>query len=207
MSDRAPGGFFDGFFDRTFANLRRAWREIAGSARGVLSAALRPDLPDDDVARLRLQMQSCLDPRAGEVTARARTAELGRTYLALSPAGRERFMRLLASEFDTDHEAVARQCARLAGAVPAEERMAAERELRAALLPPRMTLLRQFNALPEGSSFSSTAAPSSPISARATRSCAPSTKTCASCSPTGSTSAFSNCAGSPGRRRRRCSKS
>src|SRR5579871_4637979 len=153
MSDRAPGGFFDGVFDRTFANLRRAWREIAGSARGVLSAALRPDLPDDDVARLRLQMQSCLDPRAGEVTARARTAELGRTYLALSPAGRERFMRLLASEFDTDHEAVARQCARLAGAVPAEERMAAERELRAALLPPRMTLLRQFNALPEGVKF------------------------------------------------------
>jgi malonyl-CoA decarboxylase len=153
MSDRAPAGFLDGVFDRTLANLRSAWREIALSARGVLSGAPRPDLPDDDVARLRHQMLSCLDGRGGEVTARARAAELGRTYLALNEAGRERFLRLLASEFDTDHEAVNRCCAALAAAVEPAERIAAERALRTALLPPRVTLLRQFNALPEGVKF------------------------------------------------------
>ena len=88
MSDRAPAGFLDGVFDRTLANLRSAWREIALSARGVLSGAPRPDLPEDDVARLRQQMLSCLDGRGGEVTARARAAELGRTYLALNQGGR-----------------------------------------------------------------------------------------------------------------------
>jgi malonyl-CoA decarboxylase len=153
MSDRAPAGFLDGVFDRTLANLRGAWREIALSARGVLSGAPRPDLPEDDVARLRQQMMSCLDGRGGEVTARARAAELGRTYLALNEAGRGRFLRLLASEFDTDHEAVNRCCAALAGAAEPAERIAAERALRAALLPPRVTLLRQFNALPEGVKF------------------------------------------------------
>src|SRR5438552_6447339 len=153
MSDRAPAGFLDGVFDRTLANLRGAWREIALSARGVLSGAPRPDLPEDDVARLRQQMLSCLDGRGGEVTARARAAELGRTYLALNPGGRERFLRLLASEFDTDHDAVDRCCAGLAAVDTTAERIAAERALRAALLPPRVTLLRQFNALPEGVKF------------------------------------------------------
>jgi len=126
---------------------------IALSARGVLSGAPRPDLPEDDVARLRQQMLSCLDGRGGEVTARARAAELGRTYLALNEAGRGRFLRLLASEFDTDHEAVDRCCAALAAAADPAERIAAERALRTALLPPRVTLMRQFNALPEGVKF------------------------------------------------------
>ena len=153
MSDRAPAGFLDGVFDRALTNLRSAWREIALSARGVLTGAPRPDLPEDDAARLRQQMLSCLDGRGGEVTARARAAELGRTYLALNPAGRERFLRLLANEFDTDHEAVDRRCVALAAAIGTAERIAAERALRAALLPPRVTLLRQFNALPEGVKF------------------------------------------------------
>src|ERR1700674_2147806 len=111
MSERAPSGFLDGVFDRTLANLRSAWREIALSARGVLSGAARPDLPDDDIARLRHQMLSCLDARAGGVTARARGGELGGTYLALNPAGRERFLRLLAEEFDTGHAVVDDCCA------------------------------------------------------------------------------------------------
>src|SRR3954451_16230681 len=96
MSDRAPAGFLDGVFDRTLANLRSAWREIALSARGVLSGAPRPDLPEDALPRLRQQMRSCLGGRGGEVSARARAAELGRTYLALNISGRERFLRLLA---------------------------------------------------------------------------------------------------------------
>jgi malonyl-CoA decarboxylase len=153
MTDRASAGFLDSVFDRTLANLRSAWREIAGSARGVLTGAPRPDLPDDDAARLREQMLICLDGRGGEVTARARAADLGRTYLALNPAGRERFLRLLAEEFDTDHDAVERCCAALAAVGDMAERSAAERALRSALLPPRVTLLRQFNALPEGVKF------------------------------------------------------
>jgi len=153
MSDRSSTGFLDGVFDRTLANLRSAWREIAGSARGVLTGAPRPDLPDDDAARLHQQMLACLDASGGEVAARARAADLGRTYLALNPAGRERFVRLLAEDFDTDHEAVNRCCAALSDAEDPVERRDAERALRAALLPPRVNLLRHFNSLPEGVKF------------------------------------------------------
>ena len=46
-----------------------------------------------------------------------------------------------------------RCCAALAEAEGPAERAAAERELRDALEPPRITLLRQFNALPEGVKF------------------------------------------------------
>ena len=153
MSDRASSGFFDGVLDRTMANLRSAWREIALSTRGALSSAPRPDLPDDDISWLRQRMLNCLDGRGGEVTARAGAAELGRSYLALNATGRERFLRLLAEEFDTDHDAVLQRCAAVLHAADLGERLAAEHALRSALTPPRVTLLRQFNALPEGVKF------------------------------------------------------
>jgi malonyl-CoA decarboxylase len=98
-------------------------------------------------------MLNCLDGRGGEVTARAGAAELGRSYLALNATGRERFLRLLAEEFDTDHGAVVEQCSEVLRADDPRQRLAAERALRVALTPPRVTLLRQFNALPEGVKF------------------------------------------------------
>jgi malonyl-CoA decarboxylase len=153
MSDRAPIAFYDTVVDRTLSKLRTVWREIATSTRGVLTGAPRPDLPDDDAVRLRQQMQSCLDGSGGEVSARARAAELGRTYLALNRAGRERFLHVMAEEFDIDHGGVDRCCARLAATKTPAERAPAERALRAALTPPRIRLLRQFNALPEGVKF------------------------------------------------------
>jgi malonyl-CoA decarboxylase len=153
MNDRAPAGFFEGVFDRTLTNLRSAWRDIALSARGVLARTPRPDLSSDDVARLREQMLNCLDARGGEVTARARAADLGRTYLLLDGDGRERFLRLLAGEFDVDRAEIDRYCGELARTEEPAERAAAERRLRDALEPPRIKLLRQFNALPEGVKF------------------------------------------------------
>ncbi|HVH82584.1 MAG TPA: malonyl-CoA decarboxylase family protein [Stellaceae bacterium] len=153
MSDRSSIGFYDTVVDRTLGKLRNVWREIATSTRGVLSGAPRPDLPEDDAQRLRQQMQSCLDGAGGEVSARARAAELGRTYLSLNRAGRERFLHVLAEEFDIDQGAVDRWCTRLAAAKAPADRTSAERGLRNALSAPRIRLLRQFNALPEGVKF------------------------------------------------------
>src|SRR5262245_34580998 len=153
MSDPASAGFFEGVSDRTLTNRRGAWREIAESARGVLAGSPRSELSADDPDRLRQQMLSCLDGRGGEVTARARAADLGRTYLLLDSGGRERFLQLLAREFDVDRNEIDRCCRALADTSGADGRAAMERELRAALEPPRITLLRQFNALPEGVKF------------------------------------------------------
>jgi len=153
MNERTPGGLLDGVFDRALSNLRSAWREIADSALGVLTGSGRPELPEDEVEGWRRQMLRCLTSRGGDVTARARAADLGRTYLALDPSGRERFLSLLAEEFDVDRAEIDRCCAALAAAEGRADRQHAENELRAALLPRRVTLLRQFNALPEGVKF------------------------------------------------------
>jgi malonyl-CoA decarboxylase len=155
MNERTngSGSFFDGVLDRTLGNLRAAWRDIAESARVYIGTGPRPDLPDNDADRLRAQMRACLEGTGGQVSARARAAELGRTYLALSPTGRERFLRLLAEEFDVDRVEVDEACARLSRAHEDNDRREAEQALRRALEPPHTRLLGQFNVLPEGVKF------------------------------------------------------
>ncbi|HEV2161225.1 MAG TPA: malonyl-CoA decarboxylase [Stellaceae bacterium] len=139
--------------DRTLNSLRGAWRDIAASARDALSNQPRPELSSEDAERLRVQLRDCLEGKGGEVSARARAAGLGRTYLALNAVGRARFLRLLATEFDIDHAEVGRISAQLRPAADDFERGKIERTLRHALEPPRVRLLTQFNALPEGVKF------------------------------------------------------
>jgi malonyl-CoA decarboxylase len=141
-----------GLLDRTLQGLRGAWRRGLGGWNDA--APSDPDL-EDRAERLRLveRMHECLEARGGEVTARARAVELGRYYLALSQKGRRRFLVRLASEFDTDRAAVDAALAQLSRASDDGARAAAEAALREALEPPRVKLLRQFNALPEGTKF------------------------------------------------------
>ncbi|MFQ5953957.1 MAG: malonyl-CoA decarboxylase [Kiloniellales bacterium] len=142
-----------GFLDRTLRNLRAAWRELAGAARDAVGAEFRPSLPGEDAARLSQQMRDCLKALGGEVTARARAAALGRVYLDLNETGRQRFLRLLTDEFDTDQAAVDHAVEALRKARDPRSRRAAELRLRQLLEPPRTRLLRQFNDLPDGVKF------------------------------------------------------
>src|SRR5215469_17122902 len=110
MTDRS--GFLDGVYDFTLSNfrtLRARWRDLAGASRNLVPAVLAGDSTD----RLRRQMQDCLEARGGEVSARARAAALGQTYLAAPAEGRARFLRLLADEFDIDRVAVVSGCQRI----------------------------------------------------------------------------------------------
>ncbi|HKK29487.1 MAG TPA: malonyl-CoA decarboxylase [Alphaproteobacteria bacterium] len=139
-------------FDRTLDQVRRALREIA-TRRGVRSLDLKPDLPPSDQDILVAQMRDCLDARGGEVTARARAANLGRAYMGLKAEGRRRFLQLMATKFDTDHVKVDAAIAEVQNAEELSARKAAETRLRNALSPPRMRLLTQFNGLSEGVKF------------------------------------------------------
>jgi malonyl-CoA decarboxylase len=152
MSERSSVGFFDTVVDRTIGRLRAAWRDIAGQTRSQ-STPTRPELTTDDMERVREQLRACLAGRGGEVAARGRAAELGRTYLGLNADGRERFLRLLADEFDVDREAVARAAGEFLQAGAHRDKEFAEEALRTALEAPRRRLLTQFNALPEGVKF------------------------------------------------------
>src|SRR5579871_2586984 len=139
----APAG---GLLDR----LRGVWRDVSGQlgiARGPA-----PDLPPGDAEILRGQMRDCLNTKGGEVSSRARAAVLGRSYLALNEEGRTRFLRILADEFGTESAKVDAAVEILRAAKP-NWRHEAERSLREALESPRVHLLTQFNALPEGVKF------------------------------------------------------
>lgn len=144
-----------GLWDRTLENLRARWRDIAASAREAVGAAPRPNLPREDADRLKEQMRACLEGRGGEVSARARAAQLGRTYLALDAEGRRNFLLTLAREFGTEGGRVdAAVAAWTAARDQGGPRLAqAEQTLRRALEPRHLTLLTQFNALPEGVKF------------------------------------------------------
>lgn len=139
-------------FDRTLDQVRRAVRELA-TRRGVRNLDLKPDLPDTDRERLLQQMRDCLEAKGGEVTARARAANLGRAYMRLNPEGRHRFLTLLAQEFGTNPKEVDAAIETVRTASGPRERHAAEVALRDVLRPPRVRLLTQFNGLPEGVKF------------------------------------------------------
>jgi malonyl-CoA decarboxylase len=129
--------------------IRGAWRDITVS----ISGNVKPDLSStSDIDHLREQMQSCLEARGGEVSARSRAATLGHTYLGLDRKGRERFLKVLAEDFGIDEEAVNRELALLQEAKP-HERANSYTDLRRSLEPARIKLLMQFNGLPEGVKF------------------------------------------------------
>ena len=133
--------------------LRNAWRDIKGSARVLRTGDLRPDLPDEDAQRLREKILDCLEGPGGEVSARARSADLGRVYLALNDEGRARFLTMLAAEFGTNPQTVDTAIEGVVGMPGGAGRFLAESRLRDALMPPRRRLLTQFTGLPNGVKF------------------------------------------------------
>ncbi|MDG4554167.1 MAG: malonyl-CoA decarboxylase [Candidatus Competibacter sp.] len=153
LTTREPEVTRASLLNRTMTNLREAWREMADWREGLF-AAPSPNLPEKDMEALKEQMRDCLEARGGEVSARARAANLGRIYLSLNAQGRKRFLQILAREFDIDRQAVNKAVATLQKAGDNhDERAKAERTLRQALQPPRLRLLTQLNALPEGFHF------------------------------------------------------
>ncbi len=134
-----------------FPSLRGLWRDIA-HAMGA-PPRISADLPPDDADFLRDRMRQCLSSQGGEVTARARAAQLGRAYLDLNQQGRLKFLRILAAEFGTDKAAVDKAVAAVTTAAGPEARSRAERKLRVVLEPARVKLLTQFTSLPEGVKF------------------------------------------------------
>ena len=150
MNDVAPSSLLE----RTVANLRNAWREIAAlTLPSAGLASVRPDLPDDDLPRLRRHISECLESRGGEVSARARAAELGRSYLALSAVGRRRFLDLLANEYAVDRGNVRLAIRVYEDAGDLAALASAEEQLRNALVAPRLSLFRQMTTLPDGFKF------------------------------------------------------
>ena len=132
---------------RTLERLRNAFIETARGAREVVGSPLRPDLPDDDIPRLKGRIDACLEGKGGETARRARAAELGQAYLSLSPAGRKKFLLTLAQDYGLPREAaMAKVDAWRASKQP-------PRALVGALEAPAVRLMREFVGVPQGVKF------------------------------------------------------
>ena len=143
----------ESLIERTLGNLRFTWRDIARWARPE-GGSVRPDLPKDDAAVIARRINTCLAGRGGEVTARARAADLGRVYLTLSATGRARFLRLLAHDFGIDRPALSEAITAYNEAQDDPYALVeAENRLHDVLVSPRAKLLTQLTALPDGFKF------------------------------------------------------
>ncbi len=137
-------------WDRTLRRIRRIW-PLGDS--GKLKHLIDTDLPEGDLQLLRDKIDACLQGHGGEVSARARAAELGETYLVLNSEGRRRFLEILAAEYDIDNAALEKEIAQLQKTTDPVQRRECTARLRTLLEPPRTKLLRQFNELEEGVKF------------------------------------------------------
>ncbi len=127
-------------FDRAIRRITTAWRDMAAG------------VSREEGDSIEAQMRACLAGRGGEVSARNRAAKLAQTYLTLDQAGRTLFLRTLAG-FDSDPAAVAVAYEAVHAAPDADSRAVAKAELRRVLEPPRLRLLTQFTAIPDGVKF------------------------------------------------------
>ena len=108
---------------------------------------------DDDLDRIRTQLQECAEGRGGEVSTRQRAGRLAGTYLRLDDAGRHAFLKLIAHEFGPDPRQVASAHEAYQAAIGTPAQWDAEARLRTALRSRRLRILTQFNAIPQGVKF------------------------------------------------------
>jgi malonyl-CoA decarboxylase len=129
----------------------KSFREIAAAAFH-LARPLTGDGVNLDVEQLREEMAACIEGKGGDIATRNRTMQIGARYATLTAPARQRFFDVLAG-FDVDRDEVNIAIAGVEHATDAADRADAERRLRAALVPPRVRLLRAFNSLPSGVKF------------------------------------------------------
>lgn len=137
------------WLERTLDNLKSTWRDIADSGD---SRSIGPVLDDKAEVDLTTRMQNCIEGKGGEVSARSRAAQLGEIYLNLNEEGRLRFLEIMALRFGHDQQRIDAAVTDY-GNADDKNRLSAIAALDAALEPPHIQLLTQFNALPQGVKF------------------------------------------------------
>ena len=145
---------YSSMFETTFSSLRKVWQGVTDSVGGGEKLPqIHESLSDEDIELIRTFMHACLEAKGGAVSARLRAAQLGQMYLALNDEGRKRFLQLLARDFAVNRDLIYELASELHQTQDDVGYLDIEQRLRTALVSPRMRLLQQFNALPQGVKF------------------------------------------------------
>jgi len=149
MADMQEDSGLNIFNRLTRGEFSKAWHGLVDRARMALDKNHRYE--NREV--LKSLIHDCIYAKGGDVSARARTVELGAVYLNFSRQGREVFHDILANDFDIDRQVLAERIKDLQAAGDGASRISAEIDLKKALTPPRLILLKQFSSLPNGFKF------------------------------------------------------
>lgn len=144
---------FSVFGVRAMREILHTWAEIKQIARSTLSTLYTPSPPAENEKALKRLIEACILGQGGEVRTRAAAVELGMTFLKLSEEGKARFFTILARDFDINREKLRESASQYLAAADDSELVKKETALFEALSPPRLRLLKQFNALPKGFKF------------------------------------------------------
>ena len=86
---------------------RKTWDGIISMARKALKKKEGFDPRYENRDHLQHLINNCIYAKGGDVSARARTVELGAVYFHISEKGRETFHDILAHDFDIDRQVLA----------------------------------------------------------------------------------------------------
>ena len=110
-------------------------------------------LSEGEAQKVLALLRDCAAHLGGEVSARQRAVRLGEIYLNLNDTGRKHFLSLIVHGFGPDPKKVEAAHDNWQKTFGTPEQWSAEAALRAALRSPRLRILTQFNALPQGVKF------------------------------------------------------
>lgn len=125
-----------------------AWYES-----GNAPPKIRKNIPKKDEDLLKKQLSDCIKIKGGEISNTSRIIHLGMIYINQTKEGKKKFLSILAKDFDINLENLSKIIRQFQEAKNDKEKILYELELRDALVPPRVTLLRQFITLPDGFIF------------------------------------------------------
>ncbi len=135
----------ESLMQRGFSQVRRLWTNASeGGEKG---------LSEKETQKILALLRDCAANLGGEVSTRQRAARLGEIYMKLDDAGRKNFLGLIVHEFGPDPKKVEAAHGAWQKAFGTPAQWSAEATLRAAMRSPRLRILTQFNALPQGVKF------------------------------------------------------
>jgi len=119
----------------------------------AITRRVRADVPEEDERHLIKQISGCIFGKGGEISSKSRAVQLRKTYLHLTEEGRKKFLRILVKDFDGNISVVEDKIKIMQSTKNDIDKVKAELQLREALVPPRVKLLKQFSTLPNGLQF------------------------------------------------------
>ena len=149
MADTQDDSGLNIFNRLTRGEFSKAWNGVVDMAKMALNKSQRYENRETLISLIH----DCIYAKGGDVSARARTVELGAVYLSLSKQGRVIFHDILATDFDIDRQVLAERIEDLQKVDNDDKKIRAEIDLKKALTPPRLILLKQFSSLPNGFKF------------------------------------------------------